>query len=138
MARHVRRRGPGKRALIEAHGQRLADARALFRSGRWTGAIYMAGYVVECLLKAAVLSRCGLKSLPGEFWHHDLEGLAGEAGLVRALRDPGGRGARDALALISRAWSVRMRYEGSAGTRERSRNLLESVEGLRTWLLSRI
>ena len=138
MARHLKRRGPGKRALLQAHEERLADARVLFRAGRWTGATYMAGYVVECLHKAAILSRRGLKGLPEEYWHHDLQGLAARAGLFPTVEDAGARDAREALGLISRLWDVRMRYEGSLGSPEGVRDLLESVEVLRKWLLSKI
>lgn len=32
--------------------ERLADARALLTTKRWSGAFYLAGYAVECGLKA--------------------------------------------------------------------------------------
>ncbi len=31
---------------------RLLDAKALFAARRWSGAYYLAGYAVECALKA--------------------------------------------------------------------------------------
>ncbi len=98
----------------------------------------MGGYVVECLLKAAVLARRGLKRLPEEFRHHDLRALASRAGL---WSDPGAadaRGAREDLNLIVRIWDVTMRYEGRKGDPEEARALMESVEEFRRWLLSRI
>ncbi|MFI5460404.1 MAG: HEPN domain-containing protein [Isosphaerales bacterium] len=36
--------------------QRLEDAEILFRNERTTGAIYLAGYAVECVLKAVLLA----------------------------------------------------------------------------------
>ncbi len=36
--------------------QRYEDAQILFREGRTTGAVYLAGYGVECILKALILS----------------------------------------------------------------------------------
>lgn len=45
------------RPFYQAGMQRFEDARLLLiRAGRTTGAIYLAGYGVECLLKALVLS----------------------------------------------------------------------------------
>ena len=37
--------------LARASRHRFADARALLREARWQGAMYIAGYAVECLLK---------------------------------------------------------------------------------------
>ncbi len=139
MARHLRpRRGPAKRVLIQAHEQRLADARALFRAGRWTGAVYLSGYVLECLLKAAILSRRGLRALPEEYWRHDLRELAAAAGLDRVLERPEHRRLEADLALISGLWSVNMRYEGALRNREIGRVVVRAVEELRQWLLPRI
>ena len=36
--------------------QRFEDARFLLEAGRTTGAVYLAGYGVECILKALILS----------------------------------------------------------------------------------
>ena len=36
--------------------QRYDDARVLLRAGKTTGAIYLSGYAVECILKALILS----------------------------------------------------------------------------------
>ncbi len=36
---------------------KLLDARALLRAKRWSGAYYLAGYAVECGLKACILRR---------------------------------------------------------------------------------
>ena len=44
------------RDLAEA---RSADAAALLAAGRWAGAYYLAGYAVECGLKACVMKRVG-------------------------------------------------------------------------------
>jgi hypothetical protein len=40
-----------------AAGQRFEDAQVLFAHGRSTGAVYLAGYAVECLLKAVLIAR---------------------------------------------------------------------------------
>ncbi len=47
----------GARPFYRAGKQRFEDARLLLdKAERTTGAIYLAGYGVECLLKALVLS----------------------------------------------------------------------------------
>ena len=45
----------GIREQAGASRQRLADAQALFAASRWRGAMYLAGYAVECLLKAKLM-----------------------------------------------------------------------------------
>lgn len=45
----------GVREQAGASRQRLADAQALFAASRWRGAMYLAGYAVECLLKAKLM-----------------------------------------------------------------------------------
>jgi hypothetical protein len=39
----------------KASKHRLADARALFKEKRWRATMYIAGYVIECLLKAKLM-----------------------------------------------------------------------------------
>ena len=43
--------------------QRLEDARVLFNAGRWRGAMYVAGYAVECLLKAKLMQIYSCRNL---------------------------------------------------------------------------
>src|SRR5438045_101637 len=70
---------------------RVHDAGALLNAGRWAGAYHLAGYALECGLKACVLAhvqktgmifldRTYLKSL-ADCWTHDLEKLVELAGL---------------------------------------------------------
>src|SRR3954470_18259094 len=42
---------------------RWDDAQALLAAGRWRGAMYLAGYAVECLLKATLMRRFGCRQL---------------------------------------------------------------------------
>ena len=44
------------RLFLRAADQRLVDARTLLAAGRHAGAVYVGGYVVECVLKAVHLS----------------------------------------------------------------------------------
>ena len=45
----------GIREQAGASQQRLADAQELFAASRWRGAMYLAGYAIECLLKAKLM-----------------------------------------------------------------------------------
>src|SRR5437868_14214381 len=72
---------PEARLYYRAGKQRFEDSQFLLREGRTTGAVYLAGYTVECFLKALVLASVapGLrKQLLGEFRGgraHDIEWL---------------------------------------------------------------
>ena len=77
---------PGRiRRLAE---DRVLDAGALLKESRWSGAYYLAGYAVECGLKACVLAfveRTGVifqdKKFLEKCWTHDLETLVKAADL---------------------------------------------------------
>jgi HEPN domain-containing protein len=46
----------GARLFYRAALHRYDDAALLLEAGRTTGAVYLAGYTVECMLKALVLA----------------------------------------------------------------------------------
>lgn len=65
---------------------RLADAQALLAAGRLDAAYYLAGYVIECALKACIARAIDQydfpdKKLAEKSWTHVLEDLIGVAGL---------------------------------------------------------
>jgi HEPN domain-containing protein len=65
---------------------RLAEARALLSLGHWDGAYYLAGYAVECALKACIAKETRRHEFPDrkrvESSHtHDLRGLVRVANL---------------------------------------------------------
>jgi HEPN domain-containing protein len=68
--------------LQKLANDRVADAKALLAAKRWAGAYYLAGYAVECGLKACVLAhveRTGVifedKKYAEKCWTHDLKDL---------------------------------------------------------------
>ena len=47
----------------KAGKHRLDDARELFKAQRWRGAMYLAGYSIECLLKTKLMTRFNCRHL---------------------------------------------------------------------------
>lgn len=43
-----------RRIQLGASRRRREDAEILYQSGRWSGAIYLAGYAIECSLKSLI------------------------------------------------------------------------------------
>jgi len=120
-------------ALAEA---RVADARALLNAKRFDAAYYLAGYAIECALKACIAKRTRLHDFPDkEFarkvYTHDLDDLLGIAGLKGQLQqrfhqDP----ALEAKWGIVKDWPEQARYEMAGPQREslrRPREMLNAV-----------
>ena len=57
----------------DAAGKHLEDSRVLMAGSRHDGAAYLAGYVVECVLKTLIQLETG-----GPRYYHDLPGLCDE------------------------------------------------------------
>jgi HEPN domain-containing protein len=67
--------------------ERLREAKALLRLRCWSGAYYLAGYAVECGLKACII-KCLMttdqfpeRKFSEQCWTHDVERLVSLAGL---------------------------------------------------------
>jgi hypothetical protein len=103
---------PDVRRFYTVALHRLEDATILLKNGRTTGAVYLAGYAVECILKALLLARTpaagrraatesfrGTKAHDFEWLRHHLrrQGIALPAGV------------NGSLARV-RTWSTDLRY----------------------------
>ena len=110
---------------------RLAEAQALLRAGMPDGAYYLAGYAVECALKACIAKATRRHEFPDQkrvntSFTHSLKELIRVAELRDALgeaanADPRFREYWD----IVESWSEQSRYGRSSA--ERARALLEAV-----------
>ena len=100
--------------------ERLADAEGLLSLGRWAGAYYLAGYAIECGLKARVLTHLASdlgvifrnRRFSERCWTHDLEELLELAGLKSVLQ--ASAAANSVFAANWKAvveWSEQSRYE---------------------------
>ena len=73
--------------------ERVADAQILLNGKRWPAAYYLAGYAVECRLKACIVRR--IRNDPGivfakskfinQIWTHDISVLSDQGGLSQKI-----------------------------------------------------
>lgn len=124
---------------------RLLESKALLAAGFAEGAYYLAGYAVECALKACIAKRTQQHDFPEKgshrFYSHDLEDLLGFADLKldlaqALLANP----ALNANWIIAQNWSEESRYDCGRTFRE-AEDLLAAIEdqtgGLLLWLRQR-
>lgn len=144
---------PGQwRAVAE---RRFADAKCLLNSGdpeRANGAIYMAGFVIECLLKALLLERHPNLQRPVDparlsasdrevfelLYRHDLDSMLGflpelEKKLSPVKTKSGGSAWR-AFQDICEEWTVYARYSPASAKLDHARRYLDTVEEVKKWL----
>ncbi len=120
---------------------RLAEAEYL-KEAHPAGAIYLGGYVVECMLKWAICQRKGIiyfDDLPDQQLAdrltsargHDLNFLLDASGLRLFLES--NKPLHKAFTRVS-GWSVALRYKPTAGDIRTAVRFLADVRTLRTWL----
>jgi HEPN domain-containing protein len=116
--------------------QRFEDSQFLFAAQRTTGAVYLAGYTVECLLKALLLSsvsRRVRRQLLGEFRGSRAHNIEWLGALYR--HHVGVAVPREITRHLLRVatWSTDLRYAtGSIKSREAD-PFMESVERIVEW-----
>ena len=123
---------------------RLRESKALLAAGFPDGADYMAGYAVECALKACIAKRTREHDFPekkaDKYYSHDLGGLLGFANLEndldQALR---ANSAMNANWIIVKDWSESSRYERKsvADATELLKAIEDQTGGLLPWVQKR-
>ena len=123
---------------------RLADAQSLVAAGRWSGAYYLAGYAVECGLKACVLAHIDAtgvifldKKYGEKCWTHNLEDLLALAGLQATMaNDALANSALDVNWTCAKDWKEISRYQQNA--EPQARRLYDAIandpDGILTWI----
>jgi HEPN domain-containing protein len=123
---------------------RVLDAAALLNAGRRSGAYYLAGYAVECALKACIAKRTSQfdfpdKSVVQRAFTHNLSALLDLAGLRVQLQLDTTAAANPALGLnwqTLKDWSEEARYRQT--TEADARRLFEAVtdpaNGVLPWI----
>ncbi|SIO59831.1 HEPN domain-containing protein [Singulisphaera sp. GP187] len=121
--------------------QRYDDAQVLLRADHTTGAVYLAGYGIECILKALVLSELAptaraelLNSFRGSR-AHEYDWLR-----TRYLKQGGARFPRDiteAFTLVN-DWSTEMRYLPRTLRVDEAVGFLSAAERIIRWVDGRL
>ena len=123
--------------------KRIAEAEVLLQNGLYEGAYYLAGYAVECALKAYIAKQIREhdfpdKKLVNDSYTHDPSRLLGLSGL-RGAYDQAANSAPDLKFnwTVVKDWSERDRY-AVAVDEQRARNLFEAITNdphdILTWL----
>jgi len=120
---------------------RLQESKALLSAGFPDGAYYLAGYAIECALKACIAKRTREHDFPEkeskDFYIHDLDKLLGFAKLKSEFElvlraNP----AMNANWIMAKNWSEKSRYERI--TVAEATELLKAIEdqtgGLLPWV----
>jgi HEPN domain-containing protein len=121
---------------------RILDARALLDAQRWSGAYYLAGYAVECALKACIAKLTNQfdfpdKSFAQKCFTHDIEKLVEHAGLAESKDDDAN--ANEKLAanwLKAQAWKEDARYiiKTDVEATELYQAIADKTDGVMQWL----
>ena len=125
---------------------RVAEARVLLDNGYFAGAYYLAGYAVECAIKACIARQIKLHDIPdkkliNEFYVHDLEKLIKISGLEGELKlEEKSNPAFGTNWTIVKDWSEQRRYRVSVSEAQ-ARDFYEAVtkrnHGVLSWLKKR-
>ena len=125
--------------------ERISDAKVLLAARHWSGAYYMAGYAVECALKACIAKLMKSEEFPDKkfadkCWTHNLPQLLDLAGLKAAFdaalrADPDLADNWDTV----KEWTEESRYARTA--KAKAENLYEAItdrkHGVLSWLKRR-
>ena len=124
------------RPFYRSARQRLEDAQFLLEAERTTGAVYLAGYSVECMLKALVLSVAPagerdevLASFRGAR-AHDYDWL--KARYFERGGAPFPRAVAKAFSLVN-TWTTELRYMAGALRRGDAESFLKAAQEIMAW-----
>jgi HEPN domain-containing protein len=112
---------------------RLKDAELLYKHRRYDGAYYLAGYVVECALKACIAKKVKRydfpdKDLAHRVFTHDLSQLLTHAGLMPQFKLEFRNNPQFEVRWgVVKDWSARSRYETHG--RYKAKGILDAVTG---------
>lgn len=134
----------------KASKHRLDDADVLLKATRWRGAMYMAGYSIECLLKVKLmdmyncrnlyqledeLQRRGVLTTTATVFTHQLEPLLRLAGGLERLKQ--NRTMWSLFNVVNR-WIPAWRYTASLSNRKEAEGFLEAVKKILDWIENNI
>jgi hypothetical protein len=112
---------------------RLAEARILAREGQFSGAYCIAGYAIECALKARIAALFRENEIPdrnlvNRVYTHDLTALLNPSGLEKPLeRDRQSNKDLDRRWSIVKNWTEQARY--STWTEQEAVAIIDAIDG---------
>lgn len=128
----------GRTSQAKAGLKRLKDAKRLRDRGGWRGSMYLAGYYIECKLKARLMEMFDIWTLedlerklsqrtgkPIKAFTHNIEILMTHAEALGRMDN----NARRSFAKCNR-WRPEWRYDPGEGTRDECEAFIEAVEVL--------
>ncbi len=125
---------------------RIREAKLLLENGLYNGAYYLAGYSVECALKACIAKKTKEHDFPDKelvqkLFTHDVKLLLVKAGLEAEFsREMKQNGALEQNWTLVKAWSEDARYI-TAGRMHYAQDLFSAImdpdNGVLTWLKKR-
>jgi HEPN domain-containing protein len=125
---------------------RIEEAKALLAQGMYDGAYYLAGYAVECGLKACIAKLTNQHDFPPrpksihEYYSHEIEKLV-KTGMLTAQRDADAAADPNLEAnwLVVKDWNEESRYERK--TQAEAGKLIAAItdaaHGVRPWIRQR-
>ncbi len=105
-----------KADLLKLSKTRLKESKVLLDNKHFAGAYYLAGYAIECALKACIAKKINRHEIPAkklinDVYSHDLESLMGLAGLRNALQVAIANNPQLGVSwAVVKDWSVDVRY----------------------------
>jgi hypothetical protein len=134
-------RFPEARLYYRAAKQRFDDAQLLLREWRTTGAVYLAGYTVECFLKALVLASVApgrRQQLLAEFRGSRAHNIEWLGALYR--QHVGATIPREVARHLSRvaAWTTDLRYATGTMSNREATAFMDSVVAIANWAEGRM
>ncbi|MCH8290992.1 HEPN domain-containing protein [Candidatus Poribacteria bacterium] len=124
-----------KTVLLHIANERLRDANVLLKQKRYNGAVYLGGYVIECMLKAAICVYLSRNDLPAIYQIHDLDELMDSSGLLPSLQIDRKMSSHF---LTIEGWCVGIRYLGKRFKASEAKHFLDAVKEIRQWILTKI
>ena len=135
-----------RRIQLGASRRRREDAEVLHNANRWAGAIYLAGYAIECSLKALICSfegknnfketRIFKRGAQGNSLHSLIHLLQETPSLQRAIMlDRTGK-YRAAWNIITSLWQKdELRYWDKLGSEDDCRRFIDAVKLIHNFIL---
>ncbi len=122
--------------------QRFAEAQFLFDGDRYAASIYIAGYSIECGIKALILATepdRGRRQLADSFrgggWHNFNRLI--DVYLERGGTPPPPKIAR-ALTYVNDEWSVELRYLAGERPFREAKGFIDSTDSILEWVKGRL